>query len=62
MQPQWDEEGESLNLAAAAIDALEWLKIMKRFADTDVFRFAKQHNENVERLAAAIASVEKFLA
>jgi hypothetical protein len=31
--PAWDAQGDPANLAAAAADALEWLNIMRSYAD-----------------------------
>lgn len=48
-------DGEPVNLAAAALDALDWLRFFKKRTEI------KLNEENVSRLALAIGCLESFL-
>lgn len=58
---EWDENGEPLTLAAAAADALEWCKLMKRMAHIRKLKFSQLNSEDdlsrcVELLSQQIES------
>ena len=51
--PLWDAEGEPVNLEAAAQDALEWLRVLRRYVRRDI--------DEEQRILGAIAALERFL-
>jgi hypothetical protein len=58
-QPEYDGEGEPINIEAAATDAMEWLRMLHRWL-SDGFITLDKHDENVERLGATVRALERF--
>jgi hypothetical protein len=58
--PQWDAEGESVNLAAAAADGLEWLRLMHVIVVNQP-TLLKRPEENIWRLTACIRRLEALI-
>jgi hypothetical protein len=58
-QPEYDGEGEPINIEAAATDAMEWLRLLHGWLRDGLITVDK-HDENVERLGAAVWALERF--
>jgi hypothetical protein len=60
MKPAWTPDGEPANLAAAAEDALEWLKATKAFIRRCGLP-KELRDQGMVRLTACIAALEREL-
>lgn len=60
MEPPVWNGGEPMNLPAASMDALQWLRIMSHFMSMGQTRMM-DHAENLNRLNKTIACLEAIL-
>lgn len=60
MRPAWDEHGAPTNLAGAANDALDWLKLLAFMMDNGRLTLA-QHAENRKRLQQTMDNIKTFI-
>lgn len=58
-EPDW-ENGEPVNIEAAALDAIVWLELMQTMMDKGKLTLM-QHNENRERLGAATDKLKQMI-
>ncbi len=58
--PQWDANGEPMNLEAAAIDAHTWLRFFLKELEKGNVIFSIHHSEDMIKLSNAISAIEKF--
>lgn len=61
--PKWNNDGEAVNLEAAAADAGVWLEMMERFVINGTWRFSLP--DTLERLRAcrnSLASLSLYAA
>jgi len=49
--PKWDDNGDPITLAAAALDALEWLEWMRNYLTADKTTALDQVRANLGRCA-----------
>lgn len=59
-KPAYTPDGEPTNLAGAANDAADWLRLMAWLMDESKLTLM-QHDENRRRLQVAIDNVMKFV-
>ncbi len=62
-KPAWhSDSGTPANLEAAALDACEWLKVLrKEVADGRLKLGPRNHSSAVEKLDACVREVERFV-
>lgn len=60
-EPEWEwENGEPVNIGAAALDAILWLELMQDMMDEGKLTLM-QHNENRKRLGAATDKLKRMV-
>ena len=61
--PSWDDDGQPVNLEAAALDALVWLRLLRgmRLQVWNSWQSIGAVSVNAQRCDAAIAALERLL-